>query len=158
MKILIILAVYCFAFVSCGQMKSDPLVKSSSDQDRTNENRSTDISDSTNVLTDKVETLEVEYTVWGCACPNWIRTADAENPDTTKSYLSLHFYIEPATKSLVLPSHFDAYTHTLKLTGSFYQREDYPQGTIELEEPLPKAKVFRYTSIELVQRGIRDNE
>jgi hypothetical protein len=108
------------------------------------------ISDSTNILTDKVENLELEYTVWGCACPQWIQSKDNENTDTAKNYLKLHFYIEPADKALELPIYFDAFRHRLKVTGQFYEKEDYPQGTIEMEEPMPKAKVFRYTNFEVI--------
>ena len=110
------------------------------------------ISDLTNKLIDKVENLEVEYTVWGCACPNWIRTKDNESNDTTKNYLKLHFYIEPADKSLEVPNYFDAFRHRLKITGQFYEREDYPQETVEMEEPMPKAKIFRYSSIDVVDK------
>lgn len=107
--------------------------------------------DRTNKLSDKVETLEVQYTVWGCACPNWIRIKDAESNDTTRNYLGLHFYIEPADESPGLPNNFDAFKQHLKLTGQFYEKEDYPQGTPETEEPLPKARVFRYTKMEILE-------
>ena len=113
------------------------------------------ISDSTNKLTNKVENLEIEYTVWGCACPNWIQTKDNRNNDTTKNFLGFHFYIEPANKTLELPIYFDAYKHKLKVSGQFYEREDYPQGTIEMEEPMPKAKVFRYTKVEVIDKSDR---
>lgn len=107
--------------------------------------------DPTNKLSDQVENLEVQYTVWGCACPNWIRTTDAENNDTTTNYLSLHFYIEPADQSLELPNHFDAFNQHLKLTGQFYEKADYPKGTTETEESLPKALIFRYTRMEIIE-------
>lgn len=108
------------------------------------------ISDSTNILTDKVENLELEYTVWDCACPQWIKSKDNKNSDSTKNYLKLHFYIEPADKTVVLPIYFDAFKHRLRVTGQFYEREDYPQGTIEMEEPMPKARVFRFTNLEII--------
>ena len=110
------------------------------------------ISDSTNTLNGKIEDLEIDYTVWGCACPTWIRTRDNVRNDTIRDYLKLHFYIEPANKSLELPNRFDAFKHKLKVTGQFYQKEDYPQGTIEMEEHLPKAPVFRYTKIQVVKK------
>ncbi len=108
------------------------------------------ISDSTNKLIDTYENLEIEYTVWGCACPNWIQAKDVN--DTTKNYLKLHFYIEPANNSLELPVSFDAFRHRLKVSGQFYEREDFPQGTSEMEEKMPKAKVFRYTKLEIIDR------
>lgn len=110
------------------------------------------VSDSTNKLTGKIENLEIEYTVWGCACPNWIQAKDNINNDTTKNFLKLHFYIEPANNSLELPIYFDAFRHSLKVSGQFYERENYSQGTIEMEEKMPKAKVFRYTKLEVIDK------
>jgi hypothetical protein len=110
------------------------------------------ISDSTNKLTGKIENLEVEYTVWGCACPHWIQTKDLDLSDTTIKFIDLHFYIEPADSELDLPIYFDPFRHRLKIEGQFYEREDYPQGTVEMEEPLPKAKVFRYTKIKVIDK------
>ena len=37
--------------------------------------------------------------------------------DTTKNYLILHFYIEPANKTLELPIYFDAFRHRLKINS-----------------------------------------
>ena len=110
------------------------------------------ISDSTNKLTGEIENLEVEYTVWGCACPQWIKTKNLELEDTTIKFIDLHFYIEPANRELDLPIYFDAFRHRLKLEGQFYENKDYPQGTVEMEEPMSKAKVFRYTKIEVIDR------
>ncbi|MCB9032910.1 MAG: hypothetical protein H6553_03655 [Chitinophagales bacterium] len=108
------------------------------------------ISDSTNKLTNKVEDLEVSYHIIGCACPNWIRTKDEGSTDTTKTFKDLYFYIEPADSTLEIPIYFEPYRHKIKITGQFYEKEDYPRGTIEMEEPMPKAKVFRYTKLKVI--------
>lgn len=136
--------------VSCGQTKTKQQIEQKESQNQVESKYNKVISDSTNKLTDKIENLEIEYTVWGCACPNWIKTKDNEDNDTTKNYLKLHFYIEPAKKSIELPIYFDAFRHRLKITGQFYEKEDYPQGTIEMEEKMPKAKVFRYSKLEVI--------
>lgn len=137
--------------ISCSQTQNEPLAdsKSSSDEKKSDQKI---ISDPNNKLLNKVEQLEVEYTVWGCACPNWIQSKFNERNDTITNYLKLHFYIEPANKSLELPTNFDAFRHRLKLTGQFYENEDYPQGTIEMEEPMSKARVFRYSTLELIDK------
>ena len=140
---------FSLALISCGQTKTKQQIEQNKIQKQVENKYNKIISDSTNKLTDKIENLEIEYTVWGCACPNWIETKDNKDNDTTKNYLKLHFYIEPANNSLELPSYFDAFRHKLKMTGQFYEREDYPQGTIEMEEKMPKAKVFRYSKIEV---------
>ena len=147
MNNILTILLYSLTLISCRQTETKKKI------DKLAENKYTKvISDSTNKLTDKIENLEIEYTVWGCACPNWIQTKDNINNDTTKNYLKLHFYIEPANNTLELPIYFDAFKHRLKITGQFYEREDYPQGTIEMEEKMPKAKVFRYTKIEVIQK------
>lgn len=142
----------CVTLISCGQTETKKGIDEITANNHVENNYTRVLSDPTNILTDKVENLEIEYTVWGCACPNWIQTKDNIDNDTTKNFLKLHFYIEPANKTLELPIYFDAFRHRLKVTGQFYEREDYPQGTIEMEEPMPKAKVFRYTKLEVIDK------
>lgn len=149
-KNILALLLFSLTLFSCGQTKTKQQSEKEKQQDKSELKYTKIISDSTNKLTAKIENLEIEYTVWGCACPNWIQSKDNKDNDTTKNYLRLHFYIEPADKSLELPIYFDAFRHRLKLTGQFYEREDYPQRTIEMEEPMPKAKVFRYTKMEVI--------
>ena len=152
LKNILNLCLFALTFSSCGQTKTEQKPDSKKSKKQVEKKYSKVISDSTNILTDKVENLEVKYTVWGCACPQWIQTKDNENNDTTKNYLKLHFYIEPADKTLELPIYFDAFRHRLKITGQFYEKEDYPKGTIEMEESMPKAKVFRYSKIEVIDK------
>jgi hypothetical protein len=109
------------------------------------------ISDSTNTLTEKIENLELEYIVWGCACANWITPTDLDKYQDNK--LADHcIFIEAANDSLELPIYFDASRHRIKIKGQFYIRPDYPKGTVQTEERLEKAKVFRYTEIEVVDK------
>ena len=108
------------------------------------------ISDSTNTLTGKIETLELVYIDWFCACANWITIEDKKKYED--SGLAMHaIFIEPANPSLNLPESFNHLQNRIKATGQFYVREDYPQGTVQMEEPLEKAKVFRYTSIQIIK-------
>ena len=143
---------FSLLLVSCGQTKTRQQIDQNELQKKVENKYEKIISDSTNKLTNKFQNLEIEYTVWGCACPNWIQTKDNIDNDTTKNYLKLHFYIEPANKTLELPIYFDAFRHRLKITGQFYERDDYPQGTIEMEEKMPKAKVFRYSKLEVIDK------
>ena len=110
------------------------------------------ISDSTNILELGIKKLELEYVLWGCACANWITPVDRIKYDT--SGLEEHcIFIEPADSSLELPdSTFKYDKENIKVTGQFYVRKDYPKGTVEMEEPLGKAKVFRFTKIEIVKK------
>jgi hypothetical protein len=134
--------------ISCGQAKKQ---SDKSNQNSNVHNYTKVISDSTNKLTEKIENLEVQYTVWGCACPQWIKTNDTIQQNNEKTnYIDYHFYLEPADKTLELPIYFDAFRHILKIKGQFYEKEDYPQGTVEMEEPMSKARVFRYSKIEVI--------
>ena len=109
-----------------------------------------DISDPTNTLNGKTETLKLKYIVWGCVCANWITPADFEKYQD--SALSEHcIFIEPASEDLELPLNFDPFEQFIQVTGQFYIKPDYPKGTMQGEQqPLNKAKVFRYTKIEVV--------
>ena len=152
MKNILTIFLFALTLTSCGQTKTEQKQDNKESQKQTEKKYSKVISDSTNILTNKTENLEISYHVIGCACPNWIRTRDEECTDTTKTFKDFYFYIEPADKTLKLPIYFDAFRHRLKITGQFYEREDYPKGTIEMEEPMPKAKVFRYSKIEVIDK------
>jgi len=109
------------------------------------------ISDPTNTLTGKIENLELNYIVWGCACANWITVTDYNQYQNNQ--LEEHcIFIEPANDSLKLPVYFDPARHSIKVKGQFYTKPDYPKGTVLTEEPLDKAKVFRYTAMEVVDK------
>ncbi|QGW28452.1 hypothetical protein [Phnomibacter ginsenosidimutans] len=99
---------------------NDTLVRQSSEEK--------DISDPSNTLNGKIETLEMSYIVWGCACANWVTPDDFKNYEDDK--LAEHcIFIEPANKDLELPMYFDPGRHFIKVTGQFYVRPDYPKGT-----------------------------
>ena len=108
------------------------------------------ISDSTNTLEKKTETLKLKYIVGGCVCANWITLADFEKYQD--GALGEHcIFIEPASEDLELPSDFDPFKHFIQITGQFYIKADYPKGTRGGEQqPINKAKVFHYTKIEVL--------
>ena len=148
-KILTILLIN-LTLISCGQTRTNQDIKIVEQEKKVENTNIKIISDPTNKLIDKVENLKIKYTIWGCACPNWIQTKDNLNNDKMKNYLKLHFHLEPANNSLELPMYFEPSRHILKVEGQFYEKEDYPQGTIEMEEKMPKAKVFRYSNLEVI--------
>jgi hypothetical protein len=115
-----------------------------------------DISDSTNTLNFKTETLRLNYIVWGCACANWITPSDFKKYQDDK--LAEHcIFIEPANKDLELPIYFDPERHFIKVTGQFYLRPGYPKGTILSEEHLDKAKILRYTELQIEDKVLGSN-
>ena len=109
--------------------------------------RKKDISDPNNKLTGKIETLELQYVVWGCACANWVKVGKYEEYQNNGILSIKTIFIEPAEKKLELPKNFDPFKHKIVVKGQFYIKPDYPKGTPETEEILKKAPVFRYTSI-----------
>ena len=102
----------------------------------------------------KVENLQLDYIVWGCACANWI-TSTNFNKYRNSSLAEHCIFIEAANDSLELPLFFDASRHKIKVKGQFYTRTGYPKGTVQAEEQLEKAKVFRYTAIEVKEKEKR---
>lgn len=83
---------------------------------------------------------------------NWITSADRIKYDTNG--LAEHcIFMEPANNNLNLPdSTFQFDKENIKVTGEFYVRKDYTQGTIEMEEHLDKAKVFQFTKLKIVKK------
>ncbi|MCM2556702.1 hypothetical protein NAL32_20115 [Chryseobacterium sp. Ch-15] len=149
-KNILIILLCSLTLISCGQTETKERIDENTMNKQVEKKYKKVISDPTNKLTDKVENLEIEYSIWGCACPQWIKSKDLKANDTTVKFIDKHFYIEPADSTLKIPIYFQPYRHKVKVTGQFYEREDYPKGTIEMEEPMPKAKVFRYTKIETI--------
>lgn len=109
------------------------------------------ISDPANALEKKVQQLELEYIVWGCACANWITTKDVIKYQDS-GLVNHCIFIEPANSSIEIPHNFKADSQKIIVKGQFYIREDYPRGTIETEDKLEKAKVFRYTNLKVVSK------
>lgn len=147
---ILIILLCCVTLIACGHTETKKRVEKATTNKQVENKNTKVISDPTNKLTDKIENLEIEYTIWGCACPQWIKSKDLKTNDTIVKFIDKHFYIEPADSTLKIPIYFQPYRHKVKVTGQFYEREDYPKGTIEMEEPMPKAKVFRYTKVEVI--------
>ncbi|MBV9986521.1 MAG: hypothetical protein JO301_02510 [Chitinophagaceae bacterium] len=111
------------------------------------------LSDSTDKLSGKIQVLDLNYIVWGCACANWITPEDFSKYQDSK--LKDHcIFIEPAADSLELPIYFEASRHKIRVQGQFHDALGYPKGTYKSEEPLEKARVFNYTKIEVIRKEI----
>lgn len=106
-----------------------------------------DISDPNNKLTGNVQTLELQYIIWGCACANWVETSVYEESEKNGTLAKKSIFLEPANKELELPDNFIPSENKVIVVGRFYKKPDYPKGTPESEEKLEKAPVFRYTKM-----------
>ena len=151
-KLFILLAFIFFS--SCNNSKYEikkslllPKVESKTDKFKSGE----EMADPKNTLETKIETLELDYVVFGCACANWIKKEDLEK-DNGKLNIEHYFFIEPANSKLELPDEFDAFKNRIKVTGQFYKNKDYPKGMKKGEENIERAKIFRYNKIELTKK------
>jgi hypothetical protein len=113
--------------------------------------RGEEMSNPNNILESKIQTLELDYAVFSCACANWIKKEDL---DLEKGRINIerYIFIEAENPKLKLPKNFDVVKNRIKVTGQFYKNKDYPKGMIQGEEYLERAKVFRYNKIELTTK------
>ena len=110
------------------------------------------ITDPANQLESKVQKLELRAI--GISGPIWISAEllkKYENKRTKPGEMLEHcIYIEPADSTLIVPESFDPGRQKIVVEGQFYVHNDYPKGTIRTEDNEPKARVFRYSKLEVV--------
>lgn len=107
-------------------------------------------------LSDHEEEITVEYIEWACPCANWHPThlpmADGDN------CIFIEAAGKPFPEDTIWSSDWMYRKYDVKLIGSYYEHKgisrDYvlPAGDPILL-PSIKARVFRYTHWELVERG-----
>lgn len=108
------------------------------------------IKDTTNALDGIDRELTIQYTVWGCACANWITKEDNVKHSGDPKH---HFFLEPANDSLnKIEQDVDALKNDIIVKGEFYIRKDFPKNVGQHEEPMQKAKVFRYYDIRILKK------
>ena len=104
-------------------------------------------------LSDKIETIEVSYIAWACDCANWL-PIPRENPDAEIKDTDCIF-IEPATPDLEVPDSYwqgETSEKKVRLTGSYYNTKGIPKEYSFMGMKPDKAKVFRYTKMEVLER------
>lgn len=105
-------------------------------------------------LEEQVQTLEFSYVSWACDCANWTTATDVAKYEGNVP--SNHcIYVEPASPSLVLPDSIGYNSDKVRFTGQFYSDSGFPEGYSSQENPEP-ARVFRYTSYQIVQSNFRE--
>lgn len=145
--------VFCiFIFLlSVGDLQSQTKVESTEVSTRNFRKYKSDISDPTNTLSGKIETLELSYLPFGCSCASWIdvKRLKALKEDDTLGDKTI--FIEPADSTLIISlDKFDLAQLNIVVKGQFYTKPDYPKGTEETEETgvtFKKVPVFRYTEM-----------
>lgn len=102
-------------------------------------------------LTGPTITLEMIPIRWGCDCADWIPINEFTLYDFHPDTLAAHcVFIEPASDEIVLPESYSNTGHTVRFTGRFYEKPGFPDGYDSVED-VDEAKVFRYTSFELIK-------
>src|SRR5688572_5659151 len=105
-------------------------------------------------LSDKIDTVEVKYISWACACANWLPTEYLKDPNYSKTdYSNDCIFIEAEKSTEKVPeSYIIESGKKIRLIGTFYNDEgisrDYESPTDQRPD---RAKVFKYRSFEIVK-------
>lgn len=112
------------------------------------------ISDPTDKLSDKTDTLTLERIEFACECPNWITIADRKKYENTDSFDKKCLYLQAADTTQNIPFYFDPYRHRVIVTGHYYQQPYYTYVTMrpgdKPQRKLSSDKVFRYNTLRTV--------
>jgi len=112
-----------------------------------------------NKIETKIDTIEVSYISWACACPNWIEVDYFEKNPTYKNtdYSKDCFFIEAKKGTIKLPEkHHTTYNEVkIKLIGSFYAENGISRDYIKPTSQKPEhSRVFRYSDFEIIKSTI----
>lgn len=103
-------------------------------------------------LTARPERLKLSYAGISCPCADWFETKNADKEGDLKE----HFYLEPGDTTLIQADTLfngEYFPVQISVTGRFYTKEGYPKNYFPAKGDPKPARVFRYTSIEIIQRG-----
>lgn len=107
---------------------------------------------SMNELDGITQKIELQYVDWVCACANWATLEDIRKANEKDSSLAKKcIFIEPADSTIMLPDTIGYGGDRIIFTGQFYKYKGYPKGYKIYEEPVNKARVFRYTNYKIVK-------
>ena len=110
----------------------------------------------TKSLEDSLQTIELEYVSWACACANWSTPNDINRYVDTGSLSDHSIFVEPAENNLELPDTIGYSADRVKFTGQFYKEKGYPKNYLITEEQVDSAKVFRYIKYEIIKSNYRE--
>ena len=108
-----------------------------------------------NQLEDKKQTLDMHYIAWACDCANWATAKDMAKYGNTDYLDKYCVYVEPASPKLALPDTIGCSNDEVIFTGQFYQEKGFPKG-FKSEEPVDKARVFRYTAYKIIKSNYHE--
>jgi hypothetical protein len=104
-----------------------------------------------NKLDGNTQTIQFHYISWACECANWATLQDINKYQDTGKLPEHCVFTEPDTRALALPDTLGYSGDIVEFTGQYYTEKGFPAGYIQTEEPVEKAKVFRYTAYKIIR-------
>ena len=106
-------------------------------------------------LSEKIDTVDLHYMAWACACADWAFETDIDKfgDSNLDSLAIMSVFIEAAKADLVIPEEYknSCCGNTIRFVGQFYHDWGISRTyDIEFEKPA-LARVFRYTHYELIK-------
>lgn len=140
-KLTIVLIIHAIVTSNCGLIGNEGRITSS---------------DFPNELSEEIDTMEITYIAWACACANWLpeKYFDLNNDKLSETPEDYCIFIEAEKEEMKIPDeyHLGGYQNRIRLIGKFYKDKgisrDYEQPTSQKPE---KARVFRYSEIEVIK-------
>lgn len=105
-------------------------------------------------LHEKIDTIEVTYIAWACECANWLPdehfNVDRDKlAEATEEYC---IFIEADREEIKIPEEYylGGTDNRIRLIGSYYKEKGISRDPEYAYKP-EKAKVFRYSDIEIIK-------
>jgi hypothetical protein len=103
-----------------------------------------------NKLEPNTQKIQLQYVAFACACANWATAKDIKQYSDTGNLSEHCIFVEPENLKLTLSDTLGYNGDIVEFTGKYYVNKGYPKDYLQNEEPVEKAKVFRYTSYKII--------
>lgn len=108
-------------------------------------------------LEEKVQTIDLSYMNWACdcdcECANWATQDDIKKfGDSTDTLIKLSVFVISADSTQKLPDSLGHDGDVLRFTGRFDAEPGLPANIDYGDLPPEKARIFRYTKYQIVNR------
>jgi hypothetical protein len=107
-------------------------------------------------LENKVQTLDLHYISWGCACANWTTSIDIHKYQDTGNLSEHCNFIEPDNENLKLSDTIGYSDDIVQFTGKFYVEKGFPKNYIKGEVQVDKARVFKYSNFKILKSNYKE--
>lgn len=101
-----------------------------------------------NKLENQIAKIKVTYITYGCECANWrIKTIKGEASKMNKGE---DIFIEASDPKNEIPELAYQNGKTIELIGKFYKQKGFPKDYQQSEQPVEKARIFRYSTFKII--------